>query len=306
MRALIKYYPFLMQKPSAVPRIAKGFLLKRVFKKNILRGIELAVTYDCQASCEKCSCLSLMEAGRPEISLLQVKELMESFDRLGVFLVNITGGEPLLRKDIADIVRVVSKKKILASLSTNAQLLSEDLLTRFKMNGLNVLQVSMDSPCEREHDVSRGIPGLYRKVVSSVTWARKLSIEVLINTVVTPELLTLDRLDRMIDFARQHKSFLSLIMPARVGGWRNKIIRFHRDDLMRLEKLSQSPYVTTDRQTCFDKSCPAGREKLYINPYGDVYPCPFIQEKSGNLYQSGLESLWSGHYDSYQHDCCQR
>ena len=293
MKNLCKYIRLVKQKPSVVTRVAKALFLTKVFKRKVLRGVEFAVTYQCQAKCEKCSSRGLIDSGRQEMSLEQILNISRQIVNAGAILINFTGGEPLLRNDIIHIIKTVSKMPVLVSLSTNGLLLTDTLLKELKEAGLNVLQIGLHSPNEEEHDAEVAVKGSYRSVLAGIKETRGLGIEVLINTVITREILYSERMIQLVHMAREYKSFLSMVLPAQVGGWKEKDVSLNHEDYKLIKKWLKSKFVTTDTESCYSRGiCPAGTEKVYITPYGDMYPCPFIHEKQGNILNDNFIQLW--------------
>lgn len=291
---LFKYIRLTKQRPNLLLRSAKSLYLTKLLGRKAVRGVELAVTYCCQGRCKKCSCTDLIEAKRAEMSAGQIIELSSQIADSGALLINFTGGEPLLRDDILDIIHHLNKMHILISLSSNGLLLTDPLLEKLKRAGLNVIQISLNSPYENEHDTEIGVKGSYKKVIAAIIKARAIGIEVLINLVVTREILYSERLEKMALIAKQNRCYLSFIFPARVGGWSDKDVNLGSKDYEFMKKWLKLSYVTTDVDSCYSRGvCPAGTEKLYISPYGDIYPCPFVHQKYGNVLDENFRDLWN-------------
>lgn len=293
--SMLKYIRLIRQKPSVASRGLRALILARYFNRRMLKGAELAVTYRCQGSCRRCSCMHLLQEHRKEMSGGDIYLLSKQITDAGGILINLTGGEPLLRQDLLSIVSRISRLPALISLTTNGLLLTDSLLGDFKKSGLNILQISLSSPLEQEHDSQIGIEGSYKKVLSAIKGARRLGIEVLINTVITRDILYSDRMDKMVSLAAGNDCFLSLVFPARVGGWQDEDVNLKSQDYKNIQKWLKLKFVTSDTESCFVKGrCPAGNEKIYISAYGDVLHCPFIHNKYGNVLEEGLLEVWNG------------
>ena len=304
MRKLFRYFTLIKQKPAIVPRGIKGLFLSNVCGRKVLRGAELAVTYRCQAACKKCSTRSLIDEQRQEISFEQIIDIAQQIVDAGGILIDLTGGEPLLRDDIVPIVRRLSTMPILVSLATNGLLLTADLLFNLKKAGLNVIQFGLASPIAHEHDEEIGIEGSFNTVVSRIKEARDLDIEVLINTVITRDILYSERIEQLALLAQENGCFLSIILPAQVGGWQDAHVCLDERDYEEIEKLLKYSFITTDTESCYKRGrCPAGTEKVYISAYGDLYPCPFIQKKVGCLLENDFVPLWKGMVTNGYHKC---
>ncbi|MDD5196378.1 MAG: radical SAM protein [Candidatus Omnitrophica bacterium] len=293
MLEFIRYIDIIKRKPSVIYPALRAFLKTNLLNKKILRGVDIAVTYRCQGKCKKCSCQNLIENGRPEMSKEEIINISKQIISVGGILVNLTGGELLLRPDIKDIIFSLDKMPVIISISTNAVLLDEKLLRDLKQSGLHVLQLNLSSPYPEEHDAEMGIVGSYKNVISAMRIAKEIGISVLLNTVITKEIIYSYRIKALVGLARENNAYLSLVLPAAVGRWKgNYDSVLNREDYNLLKSWLRLKFVTIDTKTCYKKgACPAGTEKIYVSPYGDVYPCPFIHLKMGNLLKDTLSQL---------------
>jgi len=290
MLKLAKYIKIIRQKPSIIYPALKALLKTNLLNKRVLRGADIAVTYHCQGKCKKCSCQDLIDKDRMEMSKEEVVQISKQIVSAGGILINLTGGEPLLRPDIGDIILSLRKIPAIISISTNALLLDERLLRNLRDVGLHVLQLNLSSPYSEEHDKEIGFAGSYKNVILTLRIARELGMNALLNTVVTKEILYSDRIKALANLAKEYGSYLSLILPAAVGGWEGKgDALLTQEDYSLIKDWLKLSFVTTDTKSCYRKGiCPAGTEKIYVSPYGDVYPCPFMRQKIGNLLKDSL------------------
>lgn len=298
-----KYLSIVRQKPAVIPRVAKAMLKTWLLGRQALRGAEFAVTYRCQATCEKCSTRTLIQDNREELSVQQIVMISQKLVKAGAVLIDLTGGEPFLRKDLVEIVGELNRLPVILSVATNGLLVDEQRIKALSKAGLHVLQFGLSSPDAEEHDAIIGVPGGHGRILNAIGLARKAGMNVLLNTVVTRELLYSGKLARLVDWAQAHSCFLSMILPANVGGWNNKNVCLNQDDYKEIKKWLKHPFVTTDTETCYRKGgCPAGKEKVYISPYGDLFPCPFIQQRAGDLLKGDFQEIWrSMHSAKYDH-----
>ncbi len=102
-------------------------------------------------------------------------------------MVQISGGEPLLRKDIVDVVKAIKQSKGVPYLIfvTNETLLNEDVCLQLHEAGVNQLSVSLDFPDER-HDEFRRQPGLYKHLERTIPKLASFSHrDIILNTAIT-------------------------------------------------------------------------------------------------------------------------
>lgn len=294
MNNLFQYIRLARKKPYLILKGINGLLSVNFLNRKAIRGAEIAVTYDCQGKCEKCSCRRLVKKGEKELTLEQILGIGNKIANMGAILINVTGGEPLLRSDILEIVKGMGNMPVLISLTTNGLLLRETMIRDLKRAGLDVIQISLNSPHQIEHDEEIGVEGSYQKVLMGIRKAKDAGIEVIINTVLTRKILHSDRMTKIVDIASKNRSLLSLVLPARVGCWSDKDVSLTADDYKIIEHWLRYKFITNDIKTSYKNGvCPAGREKIYISPYGDVYPCPFIHDRYGNVMDDEIRHIWN-------------
>ena len=294
MNNILRYMKLAKYEPRIIFRWVKGYILANIFRRTILRGVDIAVTYSCQAKCEKCSAKALLETHRTEMTKDDIVRLAAQFSRAGAIMVNLTGGEPLLRNDIIEVVRGVGKLPLIVSLSTLGAGMTGAILADLRTAGLDVLQISLNSPYEKEHDEETGIEGSFNNAVEVIIEAKKLGIEVLINSVITKEILHSDRIAKLAEIANSHKCLLSIVLPAQTGGWDNSDVSLSMKEYELISSWLQKDYITADTKTCYRTGiCPAGTEKVYVSAYGDLHPCPLINNSYGNVLKEDFSVLWN-------------
>ena len=91
--------------------------------------------------------------------------MIDQSQNLGISIIAFTGGEPLLRKDIFELISHVDKRKAVPILFTNGLLLSDEVAEKLAKAGLYSIFVSIDSPNPKEHDQLRGMPNLFETAI---------------------------------------------------------------------------------------------------------------------------------------------
>ena len=82
---------------------------------------------------------------------------------------------------------------------------------------------------------------------------------------------------------------VSAAIASRIG----KEVNLDQKDYTLIQEWLKNRFVTTDTESSYNRGvCPAGTEKIYITPYGDIYPCPFIQTRKGNILENDFIQLW--------------
>ncbi len=122
----------------------------RLTKKPIL--CNYYVTYRCNASCGFCD---IWEKPSPYVTLENVERNLIDLKKLGVKVIDFTGGEPLLHRELPEFLALAKKLKFITTVTTNTLLypkFAEKLAGKIDM-----LHFSLDSPIEEEHNASRGV-----------------------------------------------------------------------------------------------------------------------------------------------------
>ncbi|WP_028522348.1 radical SAM protein [Runella limosa] len=126
------------------------------------------VTYRCNAACSFCD---IWERPSPYITLDEAKANLAALKRLGVKVVDFTGGEPLLHRQLDELLKECKRLGLLTTITTNC-LLYPKYANRLR-GFVDMLHFSLDSPEREEHDLSRGVK-CFDKVMESIQLAKSL------------------------------------------------------------------------------------------------------------------------------------
>ncbi len=289
----LRHIGYMKSRPTLLYRTAEGFVRTMALGQNRLRSVEFAVTYRCNATCGFCYSLDLYNKQRQELTVDQFKKIWDQCYKLGAIHVNLTGGEPMLRSDLADVIRVMKPHGTMVSCVTNASLSTKSKLSELKDAGLGYLQISLDSANEKQHDVWRGIPGLHEKAVNTARMCKQLGIPCCFSSVVFHN--GIDTFEKIMKIAEELNVDILMNYVETVGGWKAQgNVSLLRDDLERITKLRTHPKVRHHSMYNFNgtKLCPVGREKIYLSAYGDVMSGVKVQNSFGNALETPLKQIW--------------
>ncbi len=260
----------------------------------------LSLTCNCDADCAHCTAYGLSEN---EMTTEQWKKAIADSIELGVFTFIFSGGEPLLRKDICEIISAVDPQRSIALLYTNGSQL-EKWLPELKKAGLKRIAVSIDFAEEARHDEQRRIPGLWRTAVSGLRAAKKMGFLVGVSTFASIDRLQSGDLENVLRFAAREKINEITIYDALPSG-RLK----DRTDLKKSNKVYEAELRALIQKWWIDASvpgvwwygnlrsinnsgCSGGQTMFNISPGGNLRPCDFCRETVGSLLEEDLSSLW--------------
>ena len=270
----------------------------------------VAVTYRCDSRCNMCNIWQLPPG----------EELApEDFRRLPRTLrdINITGGEPFLRDDLVEVVRVVDAhcrhpRIVISTNGFERRRIAHAAPGLLKI-GRNVgIAVSLDGIGEK-HDEIRGIPGGFDKVVETLKQLRTIGYRN-VRVAFTAQRGNVKHLGAAYDLSRQFGFQFTTSVA------QNSDLYFSTDEnqtvdpldlaeelryVMRKELLSLSPkrwlrayfykgvlsYNVSKERIL---PCRAGRDSFFMDPAGAIYPCLSLARAMGDIRKSSFEEIWAG------------
>jgi len=255
--------------------------------------VSFEVTHSCTADCWHCDKGGI----KPDpAGLLQAADYRRLRAQLKPMAVQLSGGEPLLRKDLEDIVRAVKEPSGLpyTILVTNGRLFTEEKYLALRALGVNQFSISLDFPDER-HDEFRRSPGLYAHLSKLVpTLAARGFDDVALNTAITRE--NLPSLRAIYDRAKQWGVSISYsaYTPLRTRSMDHYIrsaddlalLRRTLDDLLTLKaqngRIANSSWTLSGIHDFFlhgtIPGCKAGRRFMVVTPTGGLRACSMFDE----------------------------
>jgi len=273
-----------------------------------LPKLDLNVTNDCNLRCVHC-CFKSGGKTMGEMSLKQFEKLFTDFVALGGTRIDVTGGEPFMRRDILEIIEMAIRFKLRTELVTNSLLLNEGILRRLSTLGLPEMAVSIDGSTAEKHAQIRGTNSEdFKKIKRHLKIAADLGIKTKVNTVVfSTNLSDLSAITELaIELgAREHGFYY--FSPIGRGDTRSDLVadpldwlKMIREQLVHFRadiKLSlETPILESDLAAKCDVSCYLSNPwHLQILPDGNVYPCAIMAAYGrplGSLVTKRLAKIW--------------
>lgn len=274
-----------------------------VEKEAIVLDAAIIVTYRCNAHCQMCNTWKYPSRKEEEITLTDISKLP---DRMGY--VNLTGGEPMLRDDIEEIVAILSKKARKVELSTNGYFTDRIVELARRFRDIRV-RVSLEG-LPKVNDEIRGLKNGFDHGLRTILRLKELGIKDIGFGMVIQDSNAGDLLDFYyltkhlgIEFgqATPHNSFYFHKMDNKIADPEG--VRAAVRDLIRAFLRSNKPklwlraYVNLGIIAFINDEarvlpCGAGTDLFFLDPYGDIYPCNVMEESMGNIRQATFEEIW--------------
>ena len=287
------------------------------------------LTYRCNLACEHCY---LDAGGAPQVatenfadrSELGTEECFRVIDDIAAFapecVTILTGGEPLLRRDILDIVRRASERELWVVVGTNGVRITENVAKRLQEAGARGLSLSLDALDPDRHDGFRKVRGAWQNTVEGAKILHNTGLPFIVQTTAGSH--NLGELDAIADFAYERLAakvwnlyflvptgrgqFVSDMNPAQYDEVLNSLYRIQQKYSRRmLVNAKCAPHYiktvlengdTDSRIRVYSNGaggCPAGTHYMGIRPNGDVTPCPYLPVFAGSLRKASLSELWN-------------
>jgi len=264
----------------------------------------LQITARCQADCYHCSAARHRVRHRQELSTEELKSVIRQTEALGIVHIVFTGGEPLLRPDIYELISYVNKDEAIVMIFTNGILLTAENVARLRAAGLFSLNVSIDSPDPKTHDDLRRVPGCFEKALAGMKRVIDAGILCGISTYATPERLRNGQVMELIELARSigcHEvTIFDTVPTGKLLRGEESILLSDEDkaELCRIEEDINAregwPHIITQAHVNgpTGAGCFAAWFQYYMTAYGDVMPCDFTPLTFGNLREEPLARIW--------------
>lgn len=309
-----------------------GLILSRATRKSLAGPFHgaIVVTYKCNLRCPMCFLWKGpgkydKQHDKKELSTEEMFHLIDDFTAIGTAGIGFTGGEPILRPDMLDIIKYTKKKGMATHMSSNGYIIaSKEVARKVVESGLDAIGFSVDGALPETHDAIRG-KGSYNRVLQAIDNIIKLrkelksKIKVVVVCVVSN--YNVDQLIDLINILKRkgvdHVSFMPFHdIGLFSSGTENseefkikqeKVERLNKavDELINIKKKSKAienslAYLKLFKDAFEHKklpfSCYAGYATVCIGAYGDIYPCfPRMEgeiEKGPNIRQTPLKEYW--------------
>jgi pyrroloquinoline quinone biosynthesis protein E len=272
-------------------------------------GLLAELTYRCPLACAYCSNPMNLADYTDELGTDEWRRVLAEARDLGVLQCHLSGGEPLLRRDLVDIVSTASDLGLYTNLVTSAVGFSRPVAGRLRAAGLDHVQVSVQADQAALSDRIAGIPSFRRKL-EAMRLVKELGWPLTLNVVLHRR--NIDRVAELLDLAEEVGADRVELANTQYYGWawRNRgallpsraqlaeaetVVRAARE---RLRDRMDVLYVIPDYYSQYPKPCMGGwaARQLTVTPNGDVLPCPAAQSlplPRASVRADSLARIWS-------------
>ncbi len=285
----------------AYSRVMKGGLLRDFHLGGGPAAVTFAVTAKCPCSCYHCSAHRRPRDG--ELDTSEAKDVVRQCVDLMAGCVVLTGGEPMARVDLPELIREADRLQAAPQIFTSGYYMERERVRELARSGLQVAFVSLDSPDADVHDAGRGVNGLFERACAGLRFAAEEGISTGISTFATHESVREHYVERFFQLGEElgvRELTVFDVTPTGKMLDREDILltdeeHLHLSELQEGQFVRQSGPKIVTMSYVNDTSiigCFGAKYQIHITHDGFVTPCDFMPLHFGNVREEPLSVIW--------------
>ena len=287
LKSLIKILSF-----RNISLVSEHYLYSYILQKKIPEVAYIAVTFKCQFDCKYCG-VALYPLNRQELAIREFIDIIGQLAALKIPRIHFTGGEPLLKNELENLIFYAYKKGMVTVLESNGWDLSCKRIVSLKKQHLSCICLSLDGVSEETHDRRCGRKGGFLRAIEAINNCRKERIPCVISIAVTRELISSGEIFKILKLSEKLKvSGIRLISVRPMG----KLLKKEKEILTsqekaKIKKITNLTTVPLLGKGPDEKICGAAGKSVFVSPYGEVQPCGYIPYSFGNIRYENIRFI---------------
>ena len=269
------------------------------------------LTHRCPLKCPYCSNPLDLERASAEMSTDDWKRLLDQAADIGVLQIHFSGGEPLVRRDLVELVRHAAQRELYSNIITSGVMLTDEVMAALVDSGVDHVQLSFQDSETVSAETIGGYRGAQAKKTAAAARIKAAGVPMTTNFVV--HRLNIDRVADMIALGERLGSSRMEIAHTQYYGWgllNRSALLPTREQLdratnvvetarIRLKGVVTIDYVVPDYYATRPKACMGGWARRFINisPSGKALPCHAAETLPGMIFPSvretSLADIWN-------------
>src|SRR5258708_5495370 len=271
----------------------------RALELGVPLSAHLDVTYRCNERCTHCY---LDHDDHGEMTLAEIKDVLDQLADAGVLFLTLSGGEVLMRMDFFEILKYARRLQFCVKIKTNGFMIREKEADRMRDLGVQEVRISIYSHRAEIHVAITKLPGSLKHSVAAIRLLKSRGLNVAIgNVLMRPNIKDYAGVKALARDLGVEVTTDPTITPKMDGdrsllelGIRDsQLSQIFRDSELvgNVDEFCALPDAVDD--SALDSiACSAGHTSCYISPYGDVYPCVQFPLPSGNIRTQKFLDIW--------------
>ena len=311
-------FPFTLWHPKRMATHGKcAFYLKLAHsptanqnQKFIPLVLSWNITRKCNLKCSHCYINATTKESINELTTSEAKNLIDQISEVSRPLLILSGGEPLLRADVFELIKYGVSKGLKMGLGSNGSLIDSNIAHKLKKAGITTVSISLDSSKPELHDQFRGVTGSWKKAVNAIKVLRENNLLVQVNTTVTQQ--NYEEIDEIMSLAEDlgvENFHLFFLVPTGRGVKMTDISPSKYEAMLTATFAKTSKHNLNVKPSCapqfmriafnegldmrqWIRGCIAGLYYCRVYPDGEITPCPYLPIKLGNIREKSFKEIW--------------
>lgn len=273
-----------------------GSLLDRIDasyrRDNRLQNVVVELTHACPSDCVHCY---LNRNTRDELSFQEWAGIFKQLADEGTVNLGFTGGEPMARKDFAQILEEARKYNFFMSILTTGVLIKQPEVDLLMRNGIQHAEISLLGGTAATHDAIMRLDGAFDRMVNAVKLLRAAGMPIVLkSTVMKANMAEIDAMKKLsADLGCVFVS--SVAVSTKDNGDPTPLsYSLNAKEIEQLDPVfvQGGMLAEDDYSSGAFLTCRAGATVGCISPRGDVYPCSLLPKSVGNLREKSFQEIW--------------
>ncbi|MBD5417706.1 MAG: heme b synthase [Desulfovibrio sp.] len=287
------------------------------------RLIAWEVTRSCNLACRHCRAEAHPEPYEGELTTAEAKTLIDTFPEVGDPIVIFTGGDPMMRPDVYELVAHARGLGLTCAFAPNGTLITPENAVQLREAGVSRCSISIDGADAASHDAFRGVPGAFEASLRGIEYLKAAGLPFQINTTVTRgNLHSFKRIFELCERLGAAAWHIFLLVPmGRAAGLADEVItaeeyedvlhwlyEFRKGTSMHLKATCAPHYYRIMRQRAHEegkavtpetfgmdamtRGCLGGTGFCFISHVGQVQPCGYLELDCGNVRETPFPQIW--------------
>ncbi len=289
------------------------------------KWIAWEVTGRCNLNCIHCRASSSMTSHDTDFSTEEAKRLIDDIAEIATPVLVLSGGEPLLRKDLFEIARYGTAKGFRMCIATNGVLVTDAIVAKMKEAGIRICALSLDGSTAAVHDDFRQQPGAFEATLRAAETFRRNGMQFIVNSSFAKRNQhDIEATYRLAKAIGAHAWYMFMIVPTGRGKeimdelvsredyekileWHYRMEREEGEMLVRptcaphyyrvrLQKAKEEGVKIAPRTLSFStgggKGCICAQSICFIDSKGNVQPCSYFPVVAGNVKTQKFREIW--------------
>jgi len=279
-------------------------LAKKIQEKyrnhNIPWRVHFELTHRCNLNCVHCYLAP--NVSNEEVSLFEVKRILDQVQQMGAMVLTLSGGEIFLRDDLLEIISYAAKS-FLVILLTNGTLITSDIVRRLKKLDVTQVEISLHGANARTHDQITRVPGSHSKTMKALDLLSRDQVPIVIkSSILNQNIHEYPGIEKIASQFGARLSISQFLIP-KTDGSTDPL--FYRIDNKDREKYLSPWWAEKSKEINWNgekgseisssrkqEMCNAGRSSCSISPSGMVSPCVTLPLNLGSLREKPFKDIW--------------